>query len=93
MDNWWYCVGCNEDNNFIEWDDDIDMDMLESDFVPKMYILKELLIESDFIVRLKDTNEYPKMVVFKYGMKVAIGSLKESGKFYLDQLINYLKFF
>lgn len=76
-------LGAIRDNNFIEWDDDIDMDMIESDFVPEMYNLKESLIENGFIVRLKDTNEYPKMVVFKYGMKVAIGSLKESGKLLL----------
>tara|TARA_B100001113_G_C21123408_1_gene628558 strand:- start:3961 stop:4626 length:666 start_codon:yes stop_codon:yes gene_type:complete len=71
-------LGAIRDNNFIAWDDDIDMDMIEDDFILNMYSIKDYLIDNGFIVRLTSSNKYPKMVVFKYKMKVAIGSLKVS---------------
>jgi len=76
-------LGAIRDNDFIAWDDDIDFNMIEKDFLDVMYKVKDCLVQNGYIVRLSDDNDYPKMVTYKKGVKVAIGSLKESGKFLL----------
>tara|TARA_B100000029_G_scaffold460189_1_gene490937 strand:- start:370 stop:1038 length:669 start_codon:yes stop_codon:yes gene_type:complete len=76
-------LGAIRDKVFLPWDDDVDLDLIENDFVRIMYPLKQCLMENGFIVRLTDNTEWPKMVAYKSEVKIAIGSLKESGKLLL----------
>ena len=68
-------LGAIREGAFIESDDDIDMDMLEPDFIEAMYTLKERLIDLGYVVRLSD-GKNPKMSFYKEGFKTSIGALK-----------------
>lgn len=82
-------LGAVRNNDFIAWDDDVDMDMLEKDFVQIMYKLKEDLISVGFVVRLIDTKEYPKMSFFKYGQKISLGALHRRGDYLIRPHYRY----
>ena len=82
-------LGAVRDDDFIHWDDDIDMDMLEEDFTPLMYKLKENLIASGFIVRLSDVKKFPKISFFKYGQKIALGALYKQGRWRTRPIYKY----
>jgi lipopolysaccharide cholinephosphotransferase len=81
-------LGAIRDKTFIESDDDIDMDMLEPDFINVMYVLRGRLIDLGYIVRLTDGNN-PKMSFFKSGFKTSIGALKIQGKWLTRPLRKY----
>jgi hypothetical protein len=83
-------LGAIRDKTFIELDDDIDMDMLEPDFINIMYILKDKLIDLGYIVRLTDGSN-PKMSFFKSGFKTSIGALKIQGKWLTRPIQKYPK--
>ena len=71
-------LGAIREGAFIESDDDIDMDMLEPDFIEVMYTLKEKLMDLGYVVRLVD-GKNPKMSFYKEGYKISIGGLKIQG--------------
>jgi len=83
-------LGAIRDKAFIESDDDIDMDMLEPDFINVMYILRGKLIDLGYIVRLTDGNN-PKISFFKSGFKTSIGALKIQGKWLTRPIQKYPK--
>lgn len=68
-------LGIIRDNKLIEWDDDVDMDMMHEDFSRWKIELKDRFLKKGFVVRLKDSKNFPKMRIFAYGIKVSIDAL------------------
>jgi len=83
-------LGAIRENAFIDSDDDIDMDMLEPDFIKVMYALKENLMELGYVVRLVD-GKNPKMSFYKEGFKTTIGALKIQGSWLTRPIQKYPK--
>ena len=75
---------------FIEWDEDIDLSMLEPDFIEAMYTLKEKLMDLGYVVRLVD-GKNPKMSFYKNGYKTSIGALKIQGSWLTRPILKYPK--
>ena len=68
-------LGAIREGAFIEYDEDIDLAMLEPDFIEAMYTLKEKLMDLGYVVRLVD-GKNPKMSFYKNGFKTSIAGLK-----------------
>jgi hypothetical protein len=75
---------------FIEDDDDIDLAMMEGDFIKVMSVLKEKFILLGYIVRLVDKNN-PKMSFYKKGYKITIVGLKTQGSWLTRPVLKYPK--
>lgn len=73
-------LGIIRDDKLIEWDDDIDCDMLSEDYSIWKTKIKEEFIRNDCVVRLKEHKEFPKLRIFSHGVKVSIDSLPLKGQ-------------
>ena len=76
------------EGDFIIDDDDVDMDMIENEFVAMMYDIKEVFMTAGYVVRLKD-DKNPKMSIYKSGFKLSIGALKPAGKWLTRPMQKY----
>ena len=81
-------LGAVREGDFIIDDDDVDMDMIEDEFLAIMYDLKATFLRAGYIVRLKDGRN-PKMSIYKSGFKLSIGALKPSGKWLTRPIQKY----
>ena len=87
-------LGLYRDNNFIEWDDEIDVDILAEFFLPNLKIMQKEFIKKGFIARATDRGVTSKMSVFKNKIKVAMGSLYDNQQgFRCDHSQKYPKSF
>ena len=68
-------LGFYRDNDFIAWDNDVDMDVLAEELEPKFEIVKEKLLKMGYLVRT--IKEYPSMKINVYheGEKIGILAL------------------
>ncbi len=73
-------LGFRRDGNFIEWDDEIDIDLKSEEFMPRFLFLKEKFLENGFIVRPTLRNNGSKMNIFKNKIKIAMSSLSLIGE-------------
>ena len=74
-------LGFYRDGNFIEWDDEIDVDVLSAKLMPKFDALKYNFLQKGFVVRTTNRGNTINMNVFKEGIKIAISSLDLQGKY------------
>tara|TARA_B100000287_G_scaffold434718_1_gene500067 strand:+ start:5039 stop:5716 length:678 start_codon:yes stop_codon:yes gene_type:complete len=73
-------LGIIRDNNLIDWDDDIDFDMLSEDYLIWESKLKEEFINNNCVVRINKDEEFPKLRIYSHGLKISIDSLPLKGK-------------
>ena len=83
-------LGAIREGVFIESDDDIDLAMLEPDFIKAMYTLKEKLMDLGYVVRLVD-GKNPKISFYKEGYKTSIIALKIQGSWLTRPIQKYPK--
>ena len=81
-------LGAVREGDFIINDDDVDMDMIEDEFLAIMYDIKATFMKAGYVVRLKD-GKNPKMSVYKSGFKLSIGALKPAGKWLTRPIQKY----
>ena len=72
-------LGFRRDNDFIKWDDDIDLDTNGDDLILLFDSMVKKFLEAGFIVRPTKRNPNPKMNLFKNMEKVSIGGFKIAG--------------
>jgi hypothetical protein len=81
-------LGAVREGDFIIDDDDVDMDMIEDEFLAIMYDIKATFMKAGYVVRLKD-GKNPKISVYKSGFKLSIGALKPAGKWLTRPIQKY----
>ena len=73
-------LGFYRDGDFIPWDDDIDIHVLSSEFVPVFYDFRDFLIQNDFVVRAVHRGKGSKMSLFYKGIKLQIQGIYDFEK-------------
>lgn len=68
-------LGFKREGDFIDWDDEIDLDIKSEHFIPNFNIINNKFLEYGFIVRPLFRGKTSKNRIFKEGIKVAIGAI------------------
>ena len=73
-------LGFKREGDFIDWDDEIDLDIKSEYFVPNFNLINNKFLSHEFIVRPLFRGKTSKTRIFKKGIKVAIGSIYDNNK-------------
>ena len=77
-------LGMIRDGDFIEWDDDIDLDLYEEDYIPVFDEVLDKLINAGFIVRAVKRGPTSKMSAYLNDgnhIKIALGAIYLDGNY------------
>ena len=77
-------LGMIRDGDFIEWDDDIDLDLYEEEYIPVFDDILDKLINAGFIVRAVKRGPTSKMSAYLNDgnhIKIALGAIYLDGKY------------
>lgn len=89
-------LGAVRDKDFIKWDNDIELDVLDKDFKPKWGEMYNNFIKEGFVVRSFNRSQSFKMNLYRYKERISIRGLylDEDKEFILTKLFCYpSKFF
>jgi phosphorylcholine metabolism protein LicD len=87
-------LGAIRDNDWIPWDDDVDVCVMEEDFKPKLKIIREEFMSLGFIVRDPGKSVGTKLNIYRYRQKNSIDGLfldpkYENNKYRLSRRVRY----
>lgn len=78
-------LGAVREKDFIKYDDDVELDVLEEHLIPTRSMLKEKLIEAGFIVRDNNKRKAVKLNIFRHKEKISIRGLYLEPKYYKNK--------
>jgi len=91
-------LGAYREKNFIKYDNDIELDIFEEEFRPRLEKVYNAFIEAGFVIRVNKKRKACKMNLYKYREKISIrGIYLEAGyknnKFRMTNCFRYPKKF